>query len=265
MKVNDVKKMKAALTHAGKFHSDDVFGAAFLKMINPDIKIVRSNDYINFDGLIFDIGLGKFDHHMSNNEKRENGLPYAAFGKLWKEFAVELYGKYVYEKVDKELIQDLDLSDNTGSYNALSFSISVFNPEDITNNDKEFFEAVSFAQIILTKLIEKVKRNERDLKIVKKAYEDSVDKRIVVLEKSLYYKDVLVNSDAIYVVYPSARGGYAAQGVTKSVDTVELKKPFPREWVEKLPPFLKFCHNSRFLITADSFENIMYAVKEALK
>ena len=29
MKVNEIRNMKVALTHAGKFHADDVFGAAF--------------------------------------------------------------------------------------------------------------------------------------------------------------------------------------------------------------------------------------------
>lgn len=265
MKIKDIKEMKQVLTHAGKFHADDVFASAFLKMINPNIEIIRSNDYMNFDGLIFDIGFGKFDHHMADNEKRSNGLPYASFGKLWREFAPEIYGNYVYEKVDKELIQDLDLSDNTGSYNALAFAISVFNPEDVTNNDKEFMEALEFAQKILEKLIEKIKRNENDLKEVKLALEEAADKRVVILDKSLYYKDILVDSEALYVVYPSNRGGFAAQGVPKTLDTVELKKPFPEEWVKKLPPYLKFCHTSRFLITADSFEDIMHAISEALK
>lgn len=265
MKIKDIKEMKQALTHAGKFHADDVFAAAFLKIINPDIRIIRSNNYMEFDGLIFDIGFGKYDHHMADNEKRSNGLPYASFGKLWREFAPELYGNFVCEKVDKELIQDLDLSDNTGSYNALAFAISVFNPEDVTKNDKEFMEALTFAKEILLRLVEKIKRNEKDLAEVKLALEEAVDKRVVVLEKSLYYKEVLVNSDAIYVVYPSNRGGFAAQGVPKSLDTVELKKPFPEEWVKKLPPYLKFCHTSRFFITADSFEDIMHAISEALK
>ena len=53
MKVEEVKKIRKALTHGGKFHSDDVFGAAFLKVINPDIEVVRSN-IITDD---FDLGI----------------------------------------------------------------------------------------------------------------------------------------------------------------------------------------------------------------
>lgn len=265
MKLVDVKNMKCALTHAGKFHADDCFGAAFLRIINPNIKIIRSNEYESFDGLIFDIGMGEFDHHMSDNETRFNGIPYASFGKLWRAFSKELYGKYVYEMVDKRLIQDLDLSDNTGSYNALALAIDSFNNEDVNNNDKSFFEAVEFAKRILENMIEKFKRNELDLKLVKKYYEESVDKRIIVFPESLYFKDFLPSTEAIYVVYPSNRGGYAAQGVTKDVDTNELKRPFPKSWVSILPPYLRFCHTSRFLITADTLEEIMHALKESLK
>lgn len=266
MKVKDVKTIKVALTHGGKFHSDDVFGAAFLKIINPNIEIIRRNFVPdNFDGLVFDIGMGEFDHHMKDNDIRDNGVPYASFGKLWRCFAKELYGDYVYDSIDRRLIQDLDLTDNKGTYNALAIAIDVFNPLDNSDGDKEFFQAVSFAKVILEKMILKQKKRKIDLDKVKKYYDESVDKRIVVLDEPLFYKDYLPDTDAVYVIYPSNRGGYAAQGVTINRDTNILKKDFPEEWVLNLPTFLRFCHSSRFLIAANSFDDIMYAVKEALK
>lgn len=266
MKVIDVLNIKVALTHGGKFHADDVFSSAFLKIINPNIKIMRSNFVPDdFDGLVFDIGMGKFDHHMKDNEVRSNGVPYASFGKLWREFAKELYGEYVYESIDRRMIQDLDLSDNKGTYNALALAIDVFNPLDVANSDKEFFEAVSFAKTILEKMIFKQINRKKDLELVKKYYNEAVDKRIVILDEPLFYKDFLPDTDAIYVIYPSNRGGFAAQGVTINKDTNVLKKDFPEEWVNNLPSFLRFCHSSRFLIAADNFDDIMHAVKEALK
>ncbi len=263
--MEDIKNIKAALTHAGKFHADDVFSAAFLKILNPKIEIIRSNivfDY--FDGLVFDIGMGKFDHHMATNEKRSNGKPYASFGKLWKEFAPSIYGSYIYESIDRRFIEDLDVSDNTGSYNALAFSIDALNPIDTNNNDLEFLGAVKFAKLILENLIDKYKRHEEDLEKVKKYYERAKDKRIIILDEALYYKDFLPLTEAIYVVYPSNRGGYACQGVTINADTTVLKKAFPKEWVFNLPPYLRFCHTSRFLVAADTFDDIMRAANEAL-
>lgn len=76
-----------ALTHGGRFHADDVFSAALLKLLNPSVQIIRVFDVPeNFDGLVFDIGWGRFDHHQKNAPVRPNGVPYAAFGLLWKEF-----------------------------------------------------------------------------------------------------------------------------------------------------------------------------------
>ena len=266
MEIERVKNMKVALTHVGKFHADDVFGAAFLKIINPDIEIIRSNIVLDdFEGLVFDIGMGRFDHHMADNEVRKNDIPYAAFGKLWREFAPSLYGKYVYESIDRKLIQDLDLADNTGSYNALAIAIDSFNNKDVIDNDDNFFEAMEFAKKILENMISKGKLHEIDILKVKKYYEDAVDKRIIVLNEPLFYKDYLPYTEAMFVVYPSNRGGFAAQGVTINPDTNELKKDFPETWVKNLPPYLRFCHTSRFLIAADSFEEIMHATREALK
>lgn len=267
MKIEDVKKCKVALTHAAKFHADDVFGAAFLKVINPDIEIKRVNSVPeSFDGIVFDIGLGKFDHHSVDNEKRENGIPFAAFGKLWREFAPSLYGEYVYKKIDKKLIESLDLSDNTGSYNALALAIDVLNPILKTDDgDFEFSEAVKFAKVILERMILKEKNHLKDLKKLKKCYEESADKRIIILNEHLYFQDYLPETEAIYVIYPSHRGGYCAQGIPKNSDTKDLKKEFPEAWLHKLPPYLRFCHTSRFLIAANNFEDILYACKEALK
>lgn len=266
MTINDIKNMKCAVTHSMKFHTDDVFSAAFLRIINLDIIIERVNKVPeNFDGIIFDIGMGEFDHHQSDNEKRENGIPYASFGKLWRAFAPALYGDYVYKKIDKIFIEDLDLTDNTGAKNSLATAIDAMNPLNVSNGNEEFFEAVNFAKIILEKLIAKMKKYEVETELVKKYYEESDDKRLIILKEHLHFQDFLPETEAIYVIYPNNRGGYAAQGVPKSADTVELKKPFPKEWKEKLPDGLRFCHNSLFLIAADTYEGVLEACKEALK
>ena len=44
-------------THGSKFHSDDVFATAFLKIINPEIQITRGFEVPDdFDGIVYDIG-----------------------------------------------------------------------------------------------------------------------------------------------------------------------------------------------------------------
>lgn len=266
MELEELKKCEFGLTHDGLFHSDDVFAAAFLKIINPDIKIIRnSRIFVNFKGIVFDVGMGEFDHHGSDNTCRDNGIPYAAFGKLWKKYAPLLYGEYVYRKIDKSFVEYLDLSDNTGKSDSLCLAIAAFNPVDKSNGDKEFLEAVDIAKVILEKLIQKEQNNFKEEQLVKEIYEKSEDKKIIVLDEHLHFKDTLPSTEALYVIFPSNRGGYAAQAVSVSSDSIELKKPFPKSWLDKLPSYLNFCHNSRFLITADTIDDLIKACNVAMK
>ena len=75
------KENASAFTHGGKFHADDVFSAALLLYLNPEIQIERGNQVSeDYDGIVFDIGRGAYDHHQKDSRVRENGVPYAAFG-----------------------------------------------------------------------------------------------------------------------------------------------------------------------------------------
>ena len=84
--LNKIRTQSAtAFTHSGKFHADDVFSSALLLYLNPEITILRGNRVPDdFDGIVFDIGRGKYDHHQKDSRIRENGVPYAAFGLLWE-------------------------------------------------------------------------------------------------------------------------------------------------------------------------------------
>ena len=102
-------------THAGKFHADDVFATALLQILRPDIKITRG--FVvpdDFDGIVYDIGFGMFDHHQEPRETRPNGIPYAAFGLLWRVLGPGLVGERQARLIDENFIQPLDLNDNTG-------------------------------------------------------------------------------------------------------------------------------------------------------
>ena len=67
--------VEKALTHAGIFHADDVFAAAVLELVFPDIIIERAKTVPDhYDGLIFDIGAGKYDHHQGEKKLREDSI-----------------------------------------------------------------------------------------------------------------------------------------------------------------------------------------------
>ena len=116
-------------THAGKFHADDVFATALLQIVRPDIQVTRG--FVvpeDFDGIVYDIGDGIFDHHREPRQTRPNGVPYAAFGLLWRVLGPGLVGQRQARLVDENFIQPLDLNDNTGEQNSLCDAIGFFNP-----------------------------------------------------------------------------------------------------------------------------------------
>ena len=277
------KLTNQAITHGGKFHADDVFSAALLKIINPEIQIIRTFQAPeSFDGIVFDIGLGEFDHHQENSDIRENGVPYAAFGLLWREFGESVLMRYgcreeqaagEARRMDEKFIQPLDEDDNTGRGNPVAAIIGTFNPSWDSEESAErcFEEAVEFAVVILQKRIDSVTSIQRATTLVEAALEAS-ENNIVVLPKFAPWKMTLAGSAAEFVAYPSQRGGYSAQVVPLDESTNEPKIYFPEEWAGKPEnelkrisgiSTLKFCHKGRFLISTDNLEDIVAACRLA--
>lgn len=258
--------IERGFTHGGNFHADDVFSSALLRILNPHIEILRGNVVPEeFDGIIYDVGRGKFDHHQNQKLYRENGIPYAAFGLLWKEFGRLLLTDADAEAFDKDFIQQMDLSDNTGEYHELSRIISDFNPawDAEVSIDERFLEAVDFAQTILKNRIQKILAKRKAQKEVMRLL-DEQEGSVLVMDRFHPWKDVVCASDKLFVIFPSARGGYMIQAVPKSADAVEIKKAFPVEWRGKTKEELKeitgietftFCHMSGFICSADTIED----------
>ena len=111
------------ITHSGRFHIDDVISTIFLSKIIDTVILSRVPTIENKDvkgKIVYDIGLGEFDHHQKNrNGQRNNGIFYSSIGLLWKRFGKEylkkLKVKYIdetFEYIDRELIQNIDAADN---------------------------------------------------------------------------------------------------------------------------------------------------------
>ena len=273
-----------ALTHGGKFHADDVFSAALLRMMRPDVVIRRVFEVPeNFAGLAFDIGRGAFDHHQEGAEIRENGVPYAAFGLLWRELGEQLLRRGCRPadaaaeaaRFGEHFIQPLDEDDNTGCGNQLAGVVGAFNPawDSDRSPDDCFAEAVAFAGVVLQKKIDLIFSAHRAETLVKAALAEARE-HIVVLPRFAPWKAVLVPSDAEFVVYPSQRGGFNAQTVPQSVDGEDAKCAFPAEWAGKENgelqrlsgvATLRFCHKGRFLVAAGTREDAAEACRIAMR
>ena len=284
LKEQILKKDASAWTHNGKFHADDVFSAALLLYLNPEIRIFRGNQVPeNFTGVVFDIGRGRYDHHQKDSRIRENGIPYAAFGLLWEELGADILGEELAEKFDESFVQPLDNNDNTGEKNELASLIGSFNPawDSEDNNDEAFFQAVSVAGMILNHKFERYLGNERADQRVnellkakeEQSLENAEDSRILVLPEFIPCQKRLSETQIAFVIFPSNRGGYCIQPQKKEY-SMNYKCSFPSEWLglegEELVQATglesaSFCHKGGFLMTMGALEDALEVCRISLR
>ena len=272
--MKSIDKIRVAYTHAGVFHADDVFAAAFLTMINPKIEVVRTNtppEEYGDDILVFDIGRGKYDHHEESDkkEKRDNGVPYAAFGKLWRDYSyLAVSSDEVAKTLDRDFVEKIDFSDNTGAENTLCSYIAALNPtwDEDASSDDLFMSAVEEARKILGRLIvwKESENKAREIVLASK-----VDEGILVLKRFVPWKETVVNEmpDVNFVVYPSSRGGYNVQTVPVDMESKEGRVMFPVEWLGRSNDELgiTFCHPGNFLLSTDTLDQAVCVAKKAKK
>lgn len=300
--LEQIKKPNAkAFTHSGKFHADDVFSSALLLYLNPQITITRGNRVPEeYDGIVFDIGRGRYDHHQRDSRVRENGVPYAAFGLLWEELGSGILGETLAQRFDEEFVQPLDNNDNTGEKNELATLIGNFNPvwdaqkniqkeeesisaepaltaeEKSRGLTKEFQRAVQMAGMILENKFARYRADARadaQIEEVLSAREDLTDTRILVLSEFVPCQKRLKETDIAFVIFPSNRGGYCIQP-QKKPDSMNYKCSFPKQWLglenEELQAATGlasagFCHKGGFLMTVGDEADAIRACEISLE
>jgi len=247
-----------AVTHSGVFHADEVMASVILKQFYDDVKILRSRNQEDFDkaDIVFDVGGGEYDHHNDYKEYRENGVPYAACGLIWREFGPKLIRQYkpsfskeqveeVFLSVDKSVIESIDAIDNGHFIEkddvhmpTLDQLVKGFNPnwnKDLDANE-QFNKAIDFCTPILLNTIDGSISAIEAEKIVKSSYENREVENILILDKFCPWKRHLYNCDEdgsiIYVIFKDLVNGYRVQAVSEP-DSRDSKKEFPREWAGK--------------------------------
>jgi len=285
------------VTHAGSFHLDDLFAVATIKILYPDIEIVRSRNPEDFTSADFVIDVGdvydpltnRFDHHQQGGAGvRENGVPYASFGLIWKQFGLQLSKEArIADLVDKKMVQPIDAADN--GYNMYRETKRGLSPYLLDNafkaltptwRDKEtvddtFAKLLPLAQDILIREIKKAQYFFEDTELVKQAYKDATDKRIIVLEHPMAWKSVISRKkEPIYVIHPNQMTGeWIVACVRKSPQSHENRRLLPQAWAGKRREELQettgvkdaeSCHNKRFIATAWTKEAAVQLAEMAL-
>lgn len=291
--LEQIKKPNAkAFTHSGKFHADDVFSSALLLYLNPQITITRGNRVQeDYDGIVFDIGRGRYDHHQRDSRVRENGVPYAAFGLLWEELGGEILGGTLAQRFDEEFVQPLDKNDNTGEKNELASLIGNFNPvwdeteaaDGVTEEERDrglsvgFLRAVQVAGMVLENKFARyradARADEKINQVLAMQETQGGDARILVLPEFVPCQKRLKETDTAFVIFPSNRGGYCIQP-QKKPDSMNYKCSFPKQWLglenEELQKATGlasagFCHRGGFLMTVGDEADAIRACEISLE
>lgn len=284
MEENNVN-YKVGITHAGKFHADDVFASALLKILFPDIRIFRKAKITDNDRadnvIIFDIGGGKYDHHQAPKYKevRQDGTPYAAFGKIWRDFGYMIFpNQEDRDYLENILIKPLDNTDNGGAPNPLTSAIKVFNSnwDDNVTQDIRFEKAVNFAKEIIENHIAKKQAENRADEILKKVLETQKGS-VLVLDQYIPINPNLAKN-VLFVLYPSVDGTQCTMDAIVDFNTQKPKMMIPAtEWMTHPPKGMVYInpkgYNARFtskenainaamnLVNADNFVDFDYIKK----
>ena len=277
-------------THNGSFHADEVFAIAALGLLPGELEVVRTRDRgllvaadLRVDvGFRYDPGAGDFDHHQREFDVvRDNGIGFASFGLIWREFGARVCAgdQEVADAVEGSLVQAVDANDTGQQITqaliegvrpmTVNSVIGGFNArwdEDLTDEEERerFDAAVELASGVLKREIGSAAAGRRAVHIVRDAIAAAEDPRIVILPDNVPWKQIVATetADALFVIYPK-RQGFGVETVPAQLGTFENRRDLPETWAGLEDADLVgvtgvedalFCHSKRFLAVARSRE-----------
>ena len=265
----------SAATHAGVFHADDVFGAALLRIINPQIEIKRvyRPDQSPTGAVLFDIGGGRYDHHQPDAEIRPNGIKYAAFGLLWRDFGLLVVPEQFVAQFDEQFVQLIDAADNGAAPTPLYQAVAAFNPnwDEEGDFDTQFDKAVMLAESILERQFALYQAKDKAEIAVSAAVDNSLKAAdpAIVLDRYLPWQEAVfanpANTNFNYIIFPAVRGGYNIQAIPTTPNGRDQRRPFPAGWVANKPAGATFVHPGRFLVATATINDALHIADTANK
>jgi len=291
------------VTHSGGFHTDDVFAVAALLRLHPDAEVVRTRDpkvmatgdYVIDVGDVYDPENGRFDHHQEGYAGvRENGVPYAALGLVWKKYGDDVCGSAEVARVlSEKLIEPIDAFDN--GIDLCELKISGVQPyrleqiffaleptwqEENRTTDNGFKEALEVAKLVLEREIVHTRAEVDAHDVIDGVYDKTEDKRFIVFDEEHNFDRALITNilvphkEILYFVRKHEGGLWQVVAMVDDMYSFDTRKPFPKAWGGKRGEEFAdisgvadaiFCHNKRFMCIARSREGAIKLAELALE
>lgn len=239
------------ITHGGVFHADEALATAVLwlcGLVTRVARVFRLPEQLPATCVIYDVGGeydpegGRFDHHQKEYFETREGddVKYSSAGLVWKAYGHLLCpDERVWQAVDARLFRGVDATDNgqavLGDCMSLASLVSSFNPEwneDDADANAAFKEAVRLCVGVLKRTIRHEEAVVAAEDLVGAAVADA-EGQICVLPRFAPWQAYVENTDLLYVIFPSNRGGYNVQAVAVYKDgapTFETRKGLPWAW-----------------------------------
>jgi uncharacterized UPF0160 family protein len=297
------KKIKI-VTHDSRFHADDIFAVSVLSLVykgrikvtrTRDEKIINGGDIVLDVGNIYDADKNRFDHHQKEGAGvRENGIPYASSGLIWKHFGRRLCSDKAWQYIENKIVQPIDAGDNGISTFDVKekFGVSPYlvptmlysfmsSWKEKKSFDESFFEAVEIVKKILEREIIRAEHSFESEDLILRDYENAEDKRIVVLDKNYHFSDEDISRalfdkpEVLYFIkYREEHDQWSVKAMRIEMDDFPSRKPFPKEWAGLSGEELQrvsgvndafFCHRGVFLVVTKSLEGAIAIAKKSIE
>lgn len=301
---------KLVIVHDGEFHADDICATATIAHLHggiDQIHVIRTRDeamqatadFVMDTGNVYDPARRRFDHHQTEGAgKRTNGVPYAAFGLVWKEYGAQicemqgvpaLDAQTIADMVDRKLVTPIDADDNGFPISqplvpgVLQYRFQEFlyaarptwKEEEAgeLHIDAQFMTRVPLAYELIAREIKIARDIFEGQQLVLQAYEATEDKRLIILDGDWPWKEVIgTKPEPLFVVYKQYNKWRA--GAVQLPGTFQNKKGFPAAWaglrdealaaVSGVPDAL-FCHRTLFTTAAKSREGAIAMARKAIE
>jgi uncharacterized UPF0160 family protein len=254
------------VTHSGKFHCDEVFAYAVLRLAlgltaAGSHRLVRTRDaniitsaYVAWDvGGLYDEETNRFDHHQRGAPVRADGMPFSSAGLVWRRYGRQAVAvllasgdtkalvPVIAATIDVTVVRRIDELDNGMAPEVdtlgLASLIGDFNPSwDAPGADEvadaAFLDAVNFAGAVLRRRVESLRASLAAEAVLLAAHAASPDPRILVLAQGMPWKTAVFahHLPVAFAVYPASNGNWMVDSMPPEEGSFEQRIPLPASW-----------------------------------